>query len=395
LQTYLDGGSPVRLLAKDTSYTITVDYDVTTTEKDGSTNNYPNDTQAFQFKTDNKPPARLDPWVLCSFPDQGDKFVFYKDPVDIIFNDNSIIQLFGAYGYQLEIDLRAADGLPDATGGPVTTVAVNGVGTAAYDTLQQMVTSGRLPCVGMTSQYQNQKFTAPVSLRPLMGYTLDIGTNPAQPAPPPGAPVTPLFRRSFSTGRYPNMAALASDLGATLITHRPLNQKLSFAVSGGAPTVTPDQDIQNAFTTAGEQALPPPQQNEIVMYWVPSAPNGPYVPHAVLIDSIEPLWRTRPEPGFTNPIPSDPAFKIVTINSKASLEVREQGGSNIAGYVTSPGGTRTIALVQSGFAPPPSGTIVTFTLHRPASTIYGNADESETIIALTVSPQAPWENDHV
>jgi hypothetical protein len=395
IQNYLDGGTPVPLLAPGTTYTITVNYDVATTEADGTPNSYLGNTQAFQFATDTKPPASLSSYVLCSFPDQGDTFVFYEDPVDVVFNDNSAIQVFSAYGYKLEIDLRAADGLPDVKGAPVTTVAINGVGTASYDTMLQMIASGKLPCVGSAVQYQNQIFNAPVSLRPLMGYTLDINTSPALPPPPAGTAVTPLFRRSFSTGRYANMQALATDLGATLITHRPLNTKLSFAPTGGAPIVTPDQDMQDAFTAAGEQALPAPEKNALVMYWVPSAPNGPYVPYAILIDSVETVWRTRAEPGFQTPIVSDPSFQIVTIGAATSLEVKEQGTANIAGYVRSPGGTRTIAFFIAGFAPPPTGTALTLVLHRPPSSVYGNADESASFFSITVSPQAPWENDHV
>jgi hypothetical protein len=332
--------------------------------------------------------------VLCTFPNQSDSCVFYNDPVDIIFNDRSLIQLFAAYGYQLQMDLRAADGLPDVTGAPVTTVSVNGVGTAAYDTLLELVKSGQLPCVGSASDYQNQKFTAPVSLRPLMGYTLDLNTNPALPAPPAGSAITPLFRRSFSTGRYADMKALAHDLGSTLIVHRPLTQKLTLVGSPTA-TVVPDQDVQDAFMAAGEQALPAPDKNAIVIYWAPAAPAGPYVPNAILFDSVEPLWRTRPEPTFANPIPSDPSFKVVTISDVSSLNVIEQAGSSIGGFVRTPGGTRTVAIFSDSFSPPASGTVVTLALHRAASTVYGNAVQDEIIIALTVSPRAPWENDHV
>jgi hypothetical protein len=277
----------------------------------------------------------------------------------------------------------------------VTTTSISGVGTAAYDSLQELVKEGKLPCVGAVSSYQNEQFKAPVKLRPLMGYTLDLKTDPALPAPADStAPVTPLFRRQFTTGRYPNPKSLADDLGATLITHRALTQKLSFPVTPGR-TIRADQDIQNAFLAAGDHALPAPDKNAIVMYWVPSSPGGPYVPHAILIDSVEPVWRTRQEPTFTTPISSDPTFKIVTIGPATSLEIVETGGSSIGGYVTSPSGARTIAMFAAGFSPPPGGTTVTLTLHRPASATYNSAEESHTVFALPVAPQAPWENDHV
>ena len=80
----------------------------------------------------------------------------------------------------------------------------------------------------------------------------------------------------------------------------------------------PDQELQDLFAAAGEQALPAPDSNRIVIYWAPSAPGAPFVPHAVLIDSTEPLWRTRPEPSFQNPIAADPSFKVVTIAAATS-----------------------------------------------------------------------------
>jgi hypothetical protein len=397
VQSYLDGGTPVPLMEPGTEYTITADYDVTVTEEDGSKNDFNNITQGYRFKTATDAPAHLDPWVLATSPDQSEKFFFYDDPgcrVNVLFNDASIIQLFSKLGFALAMDLRAADGFTEPMGTPVTTVSVSGPGTAAYDTLQQLVASGQLPCVGAVSQYQNQLFTSPVSLRPLMGYTLDLRADPALPQPNDhDTPVTPLFRRSFSTSRYPSLQALAADLGSTLITHRPLKQKLSFSPT--VSTVVPDQDIQDAFLAAGEQALPAPEKNAIVMYWAPSAPNGPYVPHAILIDSVEPIWRTRQEPQFTTPISSDPSFKIVTVGPQTAVEIKEQGGASIGAYVTSPGATRTVAMFSTGFAPPPNGTLVQIALHRPASTPYETADELYVFLNLTVAPQAPWEDDHV
>jgi hypothetical protein len=52
-------------------------------------------------------------------------------------------------------------------------------------------------------------------------------------------------------------------------------------------------------------------------------------------------------------------------------------------------------MFKAGFSPPPGGTNVSLALHRPASSVYGNADEADLIVQLPVAPQAPWENDHV
>jgi hypothetical protein len=52
-------------------------------------------------------------------------------------------------------------------------------------------------------------------------------------------------------------------------------------------------------------------------------------------------------------------------------------------------------MFKSGLAIPAAGTVVTLQLHRPASAYYGTPDEAATMIELLVTPQAPWENDHV
>jgi hypothetical protein len=426
LASYLDGGTPVPLLAPNTVYTIAVEYDT------GSSTSPI--TQTYNFQTDGQPPAVLDPYVLCSSPDQGDQYVFYDDPVDVIFNDSSVFPLYQAYGYQLTMDLHAADGLPEGspsgsilTGSPPALQPIkNGVGPATYDSMLQLVK--QLPCVtGTILQYQNQKFTAPVQLRPLMGYTLDliadlvVAVPAASSGSPPGSTAaTPLFRRTFSTGRYANMQALAGALGGVPIRHRALKLPLNFPVSNPAQTgaasdiqqaflsqrlqnpswpaaVVMDSDIQQAFLAAGEQALPAPSANAIVMYWLLS--QGNYVPHAILLDAIEPTWRVRSEPSFTTPIPSDPSFKIVTIAPVLSLGVTEPLGSpassSIGSYIVSPGGARTVAMFKANFWPPASGTLVTLELHRPTSPVYGNPDETAVMLQLLVSAQAPWTYDHV
>ena len=206
LEGYLDGGSPVPLLAPDTTYTITVEYDITTTEADGTTTPYTGVRQGFTFSTDAAPPPKLDPWVMSCSPANNEENVFYEDPVTVVFNDQEAIQLWGAYGDRLVLDLRAADGLNDPTSSVSTTVSVSGFGPAGYDSLLQMVEDGKLPCVGASTAYQNQQYTADVQLRPTMAYTLDIVTDPAAPAPADGQPQVPLYRTRFTTSKFAELA---------------------------------------------------------------------------------------------------------------------------------------------------------------------------------------------
>ncbi len=408
ITSYLDGGASVPLLRPNTLYTIGVAWDVI----DPQNSNPVSSTQSYQFRTDSRPPDTLNSYVLCTSPATGDTCCFYEDPVDIIFNDASVFSLFEAYGYQLTMDLRAADGLPEGspgttvlTGSPSPLQSINGIGPATYDSM--LGVAKRMPCIsGSITSYQNQVFTAPVYLRPLMGYTFDLITIPTVPplSSSPPAAIQPLFRRNFTTGRYANMQALAQAVlsvsapgspasGKSGVGHRALKSALNFTPPAGASMT--DDAIQQAFLAAGEQALPAASENTVAMYWVLST-SGHYVPHAILIDTIEPIWRSRPQPTFTTPIPSDPSFQIVTIGSAVSLEVKDASASPaIDHFVVSPGGTRTVAVFRSGFAPPATGATITLNLHRPPSSFYGNPDQSALMLELTVMPFAPWESDHV
>ncbi len=398
VEGYLNGGAPVPLLAPNTTYTITAVYDVTTTEADGTTvTHYNNVEQGFTFLTDSAPPPKLDSWVMSCSPTNNELNVFYTDPVTVVFNDQEAIQLFNAYNYQLVLDLRAADGLNDPATSVSKTQSVSGLGPAGYDSLLNLIQKGLLPCVGSTAAYQNQQYTADVQLRPCMAYTLDIATNPAvTPAPPPNQAIVPLYRTRFTTSRYPSLVELANELGRSWVRHSHLNGPLTLTMpSGGQADRVADQDIESAFQAAGEQALPAPNDNTITVYWVPQGRSGSYVPYCILIDCTEPLWRVRQEPSLVPVDPSDPSFNIVEITATTALEVKETGGSNIAGFLYSTSGTRTIAFFSAGFSPAPGGTTVTIELHRPASTVFGLTELAAIIVALPIGPNAPWEADHV
>jgi hypothetical protein len=395
LQGYLDGGSKVPLLAPDTTYTITVEYDVQTTEAGGAPgNSYPGVQQGFTFQTDSAPPPKLDPWVMACAPANNELNVFYEDPVTIVFNDQEAIQLFKAYHYDLILNLHAADGLDQpnsSTTNSVTvsnTVPVPGTGPAGYDSLLNLV-NGQLPCVGDVSAYQNQQFTADVTLRPCMAYTLDIVTSPAIPTPANQA-IVPLYRTRFTTSKYASLGALATAIGGSRVLHRHLSGSLNLPAPGsGQSTQITDQDIETAFVKAGEQALPATTENAITIYWKQANGSGPYLPYCLLIDCTEPLWRTRQEPKLIPANSTDPSFTIVQITPVTALQVQESG-SNIAHYFYSTSGTRTIAMLAGSGA-----QTITLQLHRPASSIFGLPDKVATIVTLPIDAAAPWESDHV
>ena len=132
-----------------------------------------------------------------------------------------------------------------------------------------------------------------------------------------------------------------------------------------------DQEIEAAFLSVGEQALPAAAQNAITIYWIPGQGSGQYVPYALMIDCTEPLWRTRQEPKLVPANSNDPSFTIVQISSATALEVHEKGGNAVAHFVYSTSGTRTIAILASGSS---GAQTVTLQLHRPASQVFGLSD---------------------
>ena len=112
LTGYLSQGAPVRLLEPNTQYTLTARYVPTSEDAEGNETAEAVRTQEFRFTTDDEPPKRLDPWVLASTPEHEEEFVFFEDAVRIVFNDLTLLQLYDAYGRQLRVKVRGADGVP-------------------------------------------------------------------------------------------------------------------------------------------------------------------------------------------------------------------------------------------------------------------------------------------
>jgi hypothetical protein len=390
---YLNGGAIVPLLEPNKTYTLKARYDVRMRMAGGSPGSPTTRTDEFRFKTDAAAPARLDPWVLGTTPDDEARHHFTDDPVRLVFNDLAILQLYGAYGKQLRFVLRTADGVPIPTHEIDSLDPVEaGVTTPYRDTLEAMIAAGKLPCAGTATAEQHGSWTSPVPLRPLMDYTLDVEMDPAPAPPPADEPRVPLFRRTFTTSRFASVAALVEDLQRRRIRHRALKAQ----ISGLAGTVVADAVLQEALATAGEQALPAPETSGIVVYWARRPGATVFSLHAILIDAAEPLWRTRQEPTLeTVPGQLDPAYKRIVPGEADALRLVEQGSSAIARFVRSPGGTRTLALVKDSFVVPAAGATITIRAERPASTLYGLAADAVTVLALELGDAgaAPWETD--
>ena len=344
----LAAGQPRPLLAPNTRYTITLSYtsqarQIIPPEDDGGVDESdPEDhTQSFDFKTNDAPPARLNPWVLATTPQNDEGFHFVDDPVQIVFNDSAAIQLFEAYGKSLRAVVRQANGDHPTDQPPLNLdalIAVEATVLTPYeDTLRDVVVEfGLDECVHVPPSESHQVFTVPIQLERGMGYTLDIETGD----PPPEGPRSLLFRIAFSTSRFLGAGELAGVMRATPIQHRVLKSALA-----ALPDTPTDAEIESALLAAGLDALSPSSQPGFMVLW--QAVGADFRPAALLIDAPEPLWRSRLEPiKVTETATDGSTLEHWVSQPRQYLELAEDGTSAVQQFVRSPGGTRTLLILN-------------------------------------------------
>lgn len=397
LTGYLNGDVDVPLLEPDTDYTLTIRYDAVSRAQDSTESTQSDLEQRFHFHTDATAPGRIDPWMFATMPKQEERDVFYEDPLKLVFNDTAIVQLYKTYGKKLRAVLRAADGVAIPSHEIQNLDETPAALSAPYrDFLMAMVAAGALPCAGSLSLPSHGTAVLPMPLRPLMAYTLDLEVDPADAAPV--KPAAPLFRRSFTTGRFASPEALVKDLIGRGVRHRALSAQISGLPSSGVVTIAPDEAIQNALINAGEQALPAAKTGGTVIYWARRSGETNYSPHAILLDSPEALWRVRYEPTM-EVVPGqvlgheDPAYQRIVPAETESMFIAEQGGPNVQRFVRSPSGTRTLVFISDSFSIANGGATLRLLINRPASALYALTAESQPLLTIAFGQRAPWEED--
>jgi hypothetical protein len=337
-------------------------------------------TQHFSFMTDTEPPERMDPWVMATTPHDGDVYHFTDDLVQIYFNDEAAIQLYEKYGKTLQAVLRNANGSHPATQPPVTLQDLLEVDPLVlppfYEYLQELVeelsqTGGCFPAD--LSYGGHRVLNLDIPLERGTAYTLDIETDD----PPPGGsePQPRLFRIAFKTSRYSGAAELGAIIFASATTNRRMKNPLP-ALDDRAT----DQDIQNALLSAGLEAVPPATQPAIIYLW-----DATDQLVAVMIDSPEPLWRSRAEP-IKRTVENEGADMIHWVmESKQYLEIVDLAGT-VSQLVRSPGGARTLALLN------PGATQLDLVLRQHDHTLTGETTtvQDHPLLTVALSPQPPW-----
>jgi len=338
------GGQLRPLLQPGTEYTISLTYaaEVRVTDEDGNStiSSTEDKTQHFKFMTDANAPERFDPWILTTTPFRDQQLHFVDDPVQIYFNDASAIQLFEAYGKPLKAVIRKANGDHPEEQPAIVQDALEridaGILTPFEETLRSVIDG--MSCITTVESEKHYMFEVTIPLERGTAYTLDIETNDP---PPTGVPLRPLFRISFTTSRFLSAAELAEVIRTSRSTHRFLRNPL-----GVLAATPPDADIQNALLEAGLEAVTPAKQPSLTFLWEPEGDNFRLV--ALIIDSPEPLWRTRSEPEKV-PVQSESGDMFHWVLSENPfLQIVELSTAAVQRFVRSPGGTRTLVMLNPG-----------------------------------------------
>jgi len=393
------------LLAPNTLYGVTLTWDASRerrppgqppTDKKDVTGR----TQTFWFKTDSEAPRRLDPWMLCSIPEEGETHYFTAEALKIVFGTNNVARIYDAYGKRLQVRLKAASMRPTPSSAAVphpfvlndlTLQPVKAAVLSPWEaTVADLVRGSCVPVHGERTRHTMA--TIPIPLEPFTDYVLDIEAVPA--AAPDGASGPSVWRRSFSTGAFPTVEEFARSFMIAALEHR-------FAQPGALQAIGPmfasappqGSQLDEALMGAGLEPLPVPKFPRVVVFWQTSG-GGPPQPAAVLIDSSEPMWRARAIPReLTDPGPAAARrFELVPVEWLALAE--QPGGDAVVDrIVRAPGGQRALVTLKANSR----GKRLRLALKRIAQNEPYLDGPSASDAFFTVADfrfvRAPWEED--
>jgi hypothetical protein len=217
------------------------------------------------------------------------------DPLQVIFNDRSVIQLMVAYGTSLRAVVRQANGAHPAQKPLLREEVLQSLPasilTPYEEALRRLMEEGDLTgCVKIPESESHWLFRVPVPLERSTAYTLDVEPTDQPPfsSDVKDSPRAPLFRVPFTTSRFRSAAELGEVMRAARVQHRVLKKAI-----GSLPNAASENELEDALVDAGLEALPATGEPAVTLLWQPAGAG--FVLAGVLVDAPEPLWRFRPE----------------------------------------------------------------------------------------------------
>ncbi|QMV00791.1 hypothetical protein GHV40_04495 [Devosia sp. D6-9] len=419
------------LLLPDTLYEIKVTGSI---YKEGTTDPIQPITESYFFRTvpGSEAPARLDPYMLCTLPHEGEKHVFGGGPIKIAFSHNNVQKLYATYGKRLQVRFKASSyrqpEVPQGVGHPflLTPQALQTVAgsvltpfDATFNALANQTGSPiiggwplggrlleagrplgrikrkrRLPCVPSDGyRYEHQIAEIPIPLDPYTDYLMDVELVDIDAPPDARGPF--VLRRSFSTGRYKDVGDLAGDLLGTRPEQRFAKPgRIAALVAGFAGRQPQGGEFEDALAAAELPRRKPGDATRCTIFWEATAGGGPAVPSGIMIEAPEPLYRDWLLPvEVTDPEP-DPITRV-ELRPRRWLEIVKPQGSEafVGDIVADQDGRRVIAALL----PAARDQLVGLSLRRIAlneSYLDGAAatDAYHSIFSVALD-HAPWEED--
>ena len=424
LQSELNGAltaapDPPALLLPDKEYGLTVEWQFATCKEDGSdVGTWQDRSQTFRFRTDDQPlrprtieppggqpqtmPVRLDPWVLTTDPDEGDRFYFHGESIKVVFSVDYLLTMWEAYGVPLQAKVRSASYKHSDPASPTfgqtfvpltPTVVTPLIGSAVLSPWEGMIRGilAELPmtCIDASGDVTRHTILdVNLLLAARTDYILDIEpVNP--PATPAGEAARPLFRRSFATSRYASLDEMCADVAAATLTEIPAGDLTGILALGSAPRPMSAAALDAALAAAGLRPVVGVPGPEIEVVW--DEVGGVWQPRVLVIRTPEPLVRTRKEPAAYEP-PGQPRLQreVISLVDRPFLEVVQTPG--VAGaptmqIVSEPGLDAVIVLIEAGRDAP-----ISLSVRRHANQLLGEGSGSTIVglVAMTLDA-ATWE----
>ncbi len=399
-----------RSLVPNELYRLRTTVQVTSRDKDGVEASGGTQTADFWFKTDPQSPVSLEPWMLCSLPGRDEAHYFGKEKVKIVFATHDVDRLWGAYGKELRVRLKAASfrqvnepGIQHplplvhefAVAGGAQPLLVN-VAAAVMSPFEAVLVDGLAeygPCIAQdVDRSRHSAITIPIPLDPYTDYVLDI--EAVAIGAPASAVGERVLRRHFSTGAFGTFDDFAATFQGVLTEHRSVEAGAMQAIAATPAFAARDPqgpELDQAMIDAGLEPMPIPKTPRIVVFWE-QAGAAPPQPVAVLVDASEPMRRRRPLPKEDSSSDAPPTKRWRMLDQVWLDLVGAAGGdAGVTRTIWAPGGQRALVMLAAGSR----GNRLRLALERAAFTEPFLDGPSGTATRFTVVDEilgrAPWE----
>ncbi|SDX40905.1 DUF6603 domain-containing protein [Marinobacter mobilis] len=390
----------IALMFPGKTYKVTTVTNVSVRDDEGTVQSGDVQTESFWFRTDDEAPRRLDPWLLCTTPAEKEQHVFGHEELKVVFATNDVDRLYGAYGKELRARLKAASfrqveepGVPHPF--PITAATLDNVKADALSPFEGVLVDVMAevgPCVPVDGERVRQTtVTIPIPLDPYTDYVLDIeAVDIGAPANTVGQRV---LRRSFSTGAFASTEDFVTQFAGTATEHRAIATGALQAIATQFASRQPEgAEFDNALIGAGLEPMGVPSHPRVLVFWQQTDPTSDPQPVAVMVDSSEPMHRTRALPEEVTSGDDVPVTRLaLTEQEWLTMAEGSSGDGIVAQVIYAPGRQRALCILK----PLSRNKILHLELVRKAFTapyLDGDSatDQSYRIVSETLR-HAPWE----